>query len=159
MGLNVQWRWSMPQQGNPDQVAQGNRDSLMSGIDAIVSGLQKHGENQREQKKLDQAQSNWDKQFAAQQEQRQLQNAMQNRQFWEQKRMNDQALANQQHQLEKSQEQQQWMQKFYDEFFGNDDEYQELKKLRAQFGNQTSQLPQETSDSALIMMGLNPLLR
>ena len=159
MGLNVQWRWSMPQQGNPDQVAQGNRDSLMYGIDAIVSGLQKHGENQREQKKLDQAQSNWDKQFAAQQEQRQLQNAMQNRQFWEQKRMNDQALANQQHQLQKSQEQQQWMQKFYDEFFGNDDEYQELKKLRAQFGNQTSQLPQETSDSALIMMGLNPLLR
>lgn len=159
MGLNVQWRWSMPQQGNPDQVAQGNRDSLMSGIDAIVSGLQKHGENQREQKKLDQAQGNWDKQFDAQQEQRQLQNAMQNRQFWEQKRMNDQALANQQHQLQKSQEQQQWMQKFYDEFFGNDDEYQELKKLRAQFGNQTSQLPQETSDSALIMMGLNPLLR
>lgn len=159
MGLNVQWRWSMPQQGNPDQVAQGNRDSLMSGIDAIVSGLQKHGENQREQKKLDQAQSNWDKQFAAQQEQRQLQNAMQNRQFWEQKRMNDQALANQQHLLQKSQEQQQWMQKFYDEFFGNDDEYQELKKLRAQFGNQTGQLPQETSDSALIMMGLNPLLR
>lgn len=159
MGLNVQWRWSMPQQGNPDQVAQGNRDSLMSGIDAIVSGLQKHGENQREQKKLDQAQSNWDKQFAAQQEQRQLQNAMQNRQFWEQKRLNDQSLALQQHQLEKSQEQQQWMQKFYDEFFGNDDEYQELKKLRAQFSNQPRQLPQETSDSALIMMGLNPLLR
>lgn len=145
--------------GNPDQVAQGNRDSLMSGLDAIVSGLQKHGENQREQKKLDQAQSNWDKQFAAQQEQRQLQNAMQNRQFWEQKRLNDQNLALQQHQLEKSQEQQQWMQKFYDEFFGNDDEYQELKKLRAQFANQPRQLPQETSDSALIMMGLNPLLR
>ena len=37
----------MPQVGNPDAVAQGNRDSLNAGLDAIVSGLQKHGENQR----------------------------------------------------------------------------------------------------------------
>lgn len=177
MALNVQWRWAMPQVGNPDQVAQGNRDAFSEGIGAIAQGLLKRGENQREAQRLAQTQANWDaqfaaqqeqrklanemqnRQFAAQQEQRQLQNAMQNRQFWEQKRMNDQALANQQQVLQKSQEQQQWMQKFYDEFFGNDDEYQELKKLRAKFGNQTSQLPQETSDSALIMMGLNPLLR
>lgn len=159
MGLNVQWRWSMPQQGNPDQVAQGNRDSLMSGLDSLAAGLLKRGENKREQQKFDQAQSNWEKQFEAQEQQRRLNNIMQTKQFEEQQRMNNQALANQQHQLQKSQEQQQWMQKFYDEFFGNDDEYQELKKLRAQFSNQTSQLPQETSDSALIMMGLNPLLR
>lgn len=155
MGLNVQWRWSMPQVGNPDQVAQGNRDAFNEGLGAIAQGILKHGENQREQKKLDQAQSNWDRQFAAQQEQRQLQNAMQNRQFWEQKRMNDQALANQQHQLQKSQEQQQWLQKFYDQYFGDDEEYQELMKLRKQFAGQPSQV----SDSALIMMGLNPLLR
>lgn len=149
----------MPQVGNPDHVAAGNRDAFMSGLDAIVSGLQKKGEHEREKNEIARQQSNLDRQFVEQQEQRRIQNAMQNRQFWEQKRMNDQALANQQHQLEKSQEQQQWMQKFYDEFFGNDDEYQELKKLRAQFSNQPRQLPQEASDSALIMMGLNPLLR
>ena len=151
MALNVQWRWSMPQVGNPDAVAQGNRDALNAGLDAIVSGLQKHGENQREQKKLDQAQSNWDKQFAAQQEQRQLANAMQNRQFWEQKRMNDQSLLNQQYQLQQAQEQRQWLQKFYDQFFGNDDEYKELQELRKKFGG--------NGDASLVMMGLNPALR
>jgi DNA repair exonuclease SbcCD ATPase subunit len=125
----------MPQQGNPDQVAQGNRDSLISGLDAIASGLQKYGENQREQKKLEQAQSNWEKQFA------------------EQQRMNNQALLNQQYQLQQSQEQRQWLQKFYDQFFGNDDEYKELQELRKKFGSNG------ISDASLVMMGLNSALR
>lgn len=155
MGLNVQWRWSMPAVANPDQVAAGNRQDFLSGLDSVAAGLQRRGENQREQQRLDQAQSNWERQFAEQQDQRHMQNMMQNRQFWEQKRMNDQAIANQQYQLQKAREQQEWMQKFYDQFFGDDAEYQELKKLRAQFGNQDS----PASDSALIMMGLNPLLR
>ena len=60
MGLNVQWRWSMPQQGNPDQVAQGNRDLLMSGLDSIAAGLLKRGENKRDQQYLDLAQSTWE---------------------------------------------------------------------------------------------------
>lgn len=149
MALNVQWRWSMPQQGNPDQVAQGNRDAFSDGLGAIVQGILKRGENQREEQKLAQAQSNWDKQFAAQQEQRQLANAMQNRQFYEQKRLNDQSLLNQQYQLQQAQEQRQWLQKFYDQFFGNDDEYKELQELRKKFGGNAS----------LVMLGLNPALR
>ena len=153
MALNVQWRWSMPQQGNPDYVAQGNRDAFSEGLGAIVQGILKSGENRREDQKLAQAQSNWDKQFAAQQEQRQLANAMQNRQFFEQKRMNDQALANQQYQLQQAQEQRQWLQKFYDQFFGNDDEYKELQELRKKFGGNG------ISDASLVMMGLNPAMR
>ena len=153
MALNVQWRWSMPQQGNPDYVAQGNRDAFSEGLGAIVQGILKRGENRREDQKLAQAQSNWDKQFAAQQEQRQLANAMQNRQFYEQKRMNDQALANQQYQLQQAQEQRQWLQKFYDQFFGNDDEYKELQELRKKFGGNG------ISDASLVMMGLNSALR
>lgn len=151
MALNVQWRWSMPQQGNPDYVAQGNRDAFSEGLGAIAQGILKRGENRREDQKLAQAQSNWDKQFAAQQEQRQLANAMQNRQFYEQKRMNDQALLNQQYQLQQAQEQRQWLQKFYDQFFGNDDEYKELQELRKKFGG--------NGDASLVMMGLNPALR
>ena len=153
MALNVQWRWSIPQQGNPDYVAQGNRDAFSEGLGAIVQGILKRGENRREDQKLAQAQSNWDKQFADQQEQRQLANAMQNRQFYEQKRMNDQALLNQQYQLQQAQEQRQWLQKFYDQFFGNDDEYKELQELRKKFGGNG------ISDTALVMMGLNPALR
>lgn len=153
MALNVQWRWAMPQQGNPDQVAQGNRDAFNEGLGALVQGILKKGENQREGQKLVQAQDNWNRQFAAQQEQRRLANEVQNRQFAEQKRMNDQNLLNQQYQLQLAQEQRQWLQKFYDQFFGNDDEYKELLELRKKFGNNGA------SDAALVMMGLNPSLR
>lgn len=151
MALNVQWRWSMPQVGNPDQVAQQNRDYFNEGIGAIAQGLLKRGENQREAQRLAQTQSNWDAQFAAQQEQRKLANEMQNRQFEEQKRMNDQSLLNQQWQLQKDQEQRQWLQKFYDQFFGDDEEYKELQELRKKFGS--------NGNAALVMMGLNPALR
>lgn len=153
MSLNVQWRWSMPQVGNPDQVAQQNRDYLNEGLGAIAQGILKRGENQREDQRLAQTQANWDKQFAAQQEQRQLANAMQNRQFYEQKRMNDQSLLNQQYQLQQAKEQRQWLQKFYDQFFGNDDEYRELQELRKKFGGNG------IGDASLVMMGLNPALR
>lgn len=153
MALNVQWRWAMPQQGNPDQVAQGNRDAFNEGIGALVQGILKKRENQREEQKLVQAQDNWNRQFDAQQEQRRLANEVQNRQFEEQKRMNDQNLLNQQYQLKLAQEQRQWLQKFYDQFFGNDDEYKELLELRKKFGGNG------TSDAELVMMGLNPSLR
>ena len=156
MALNVQWRWSMPQQGNPDYVAQGNRDAFSEGLGAIVQGILKNGENRREEQKLVQAQDNWNRQFADQQKQRQLANAMQNRQFLEQKRMNDQSLANQQYQLQLAQEQRQWLQKFYDQFFDNDDEYKELLELRKKFGGNVDK---GLGDAELIMMGLNPSLR
>lgn len=155
MALNVQWRWAMPQQGNPDQVAQGNRDAFNEGLGALVQGLLKRGENQREEQKLVQAQDNWNRQFADQQEQRRLANEIQNRQFKEQKRMNDQNLLNQQYQLQLAQEQRQWLQKFYNQFFGNDDEYKELLELRKKFGGNDDGL----GDAEMIMMGLNPSLR
>ena len=156
MALNVQWRWSMPQQGNPDYVAQGNRDAFSEGLGAIAQGILKNGENKREEQKLVQAQDNWNRQFADQQKQRQFANAMQNRQFIEQKRMNDQNLLNQQYQLRLAQEQRQWLQKFYDQFFGNDDEYKELLELRKKFGGNDDN---GLGDAELIMMGLNPSLR
>ena len=155
MALNVQWRWSMPAVADPDRVAAGNRDAFSEGIGAIAQGLLKRGENQREQQKLDQAQSNWERQFAAQQDQRQLANMMQNRQFLEQKRMNDQNLANQQFQLQRAQEQQEWMNKFYDKFFANDPEEQEYQALKAKYGQQAQQGSPELQR---ILMGLNNAL-
>ena len=146
----------MPQQGNPDYVAQGNRDAFSEGLGAIAQGILKNGENKREEQKLVQAQDNWNRQFADQQKQRQFANAMQNRQFIEQKRMNDQNLLNQQYQLRLAQEQRQWLQKFYDQFFGNDDEYKELLELRKKFGGNDDN---GLGDAEMIMMGLNPSLR
>lgn len=156
MGLNVAWRWAMPQQGNPDQVAQGNRDAFSEGLGAIAQGILKNGENRREEQKLVQAQDNWNRQFADQQKQRRIANEIQNRQFLEQKRMNDQNLLNQQYQLQLAQEQRQWLQKFYDQFFGNDDEYKELLELRKKFGSNGGN---GLGDAEMIMMGLNPSLR
>ena len=155
MGLNVAWRWAMPQQGNPDQVAQGNRDSFNEGLGALVQGILKNGENRREEQRLVQAQDNWNRQFADQQKQRRIANEIQNRQFLEQKRMNDQNLLNQQYQLQLAQEQRQWLQKFYDQFFGNDDEYKELLELRKKFGGNDDN---GLGDAEMIMMGLNPSL-
>ena len=43
------------------------------------------------------------------------------------------------------------MQKFYDQFFGDDEEYKELQELRKKFGG--------NGNAALVMMGLNPALR
>ena len=51
MALNVQWRWAMPQQGNPDYVAQGNRDAFSEGLGAIAQGILKNGENRRADEK------------------------------------------------------------------------------------------------------------
>lgn len=152
MALNVQWRWAMPQQGNPDYVAQGNRDAFSEGIGAIAQGILKRGENRREDQKLVQAQDNWNRQFADQQKQRRIANEIQNRQLLEQKRMNDQNLLNQQYQLKLAQEQRQWLQKFYDQFFGNDDEYKELLELRKKFGGNGDN---GLGDAEMIMMGLN----
>ena len=155
MALNVQWRWSMPQQDNPDYVAQGNRDAFNEGLGALVQGILKRGDNQREEQKLVQAQDNWNRQFAEQQKQRRIANEIQNRQFLEQKRMNDQNLLNQQYQLKLAQEQRQWLQKFYDQFFGNDDEYKELLELRKKFGDNGGN---GLGDAEMFMMGLNPSL-
>lgn len=142
----------MPQQGNPDYVAQGNRDAFSEGIGAIAQGILKRGENRREDQKLVQAQDNWNRQFADQQKQRRIANEIQNRQLLEQKRMNDQNLLNQQYQLKLAQEQRQWLQKFYDQFFGNDDEYKELLELRKKFGDNGDN---GLGDAEMIMMGLN----
>ena len=62
MGLNVAWRWAMPQVGNPDQVAQGNRDAFSEGIGALTQGILKNGENRREEQRLAQTQNNWERQ-------------------------------------------------------------------------------------------------
>lgn len=142
----------MPQQGNPDYVAQGNRDAFSEGIGAIAQGILKRGDNRREDQKLVQAQDNWNRQFADQQKQRRIANEIQNRQLLEQKRMNDQNLLNQQYQLKLAQEQRQWLQKFYDQFFGNDDEYKELLELRKKFGDNGDN---GLGDAEMIMMGLN----
>lgn len=138
----------MPQVADPNaqsnQMANGIQN-LAQGIGDAIGGYR---EEQREAAEKARLQSNWQAEFDQAKDQWQ-------KQFDEQQRMNNLSRVSQVFQMKKAMEQQEWLQKFYDQFFADDQEYQELKRLRAQFANK----PGEVSDSSLVLMGLNPLLR
>lgn len=152
MALNVQWRWSMPQVGNPDQVAAGNREAFLNGIGAIADGIMKAGENRRADEKQKWLEDTTAEKFAHQVEQDKLAQMNANRNYMLQRDQFNQAKALQDFNMGRQKTQDEWLQKFYDAYFGNDEEYQELQRLRAKYGNNG------VSDSTLIMMGLNPAL-
>lgn len=140
MALNVQWRWSMPQQGNPDQVAQGNRDAFSEGLGAIAQGILKNGENRREEQKLVQTQDNWNRQFATQQKNWQAQ-------F-------DQAKALQDFNMQRQKNMMEFIKSRYGHMLGIGDDdpvKQEYDKLLAELKEQ-----QLSNQAQMIMMGLNP---
>ena len=129
MGLNVQWRWATPQVGNPDQVAQGNRDSFNEGLGALVQGLLKKRENQREEQKLLQAQKNWQAQF-------------------------DQAKTLQDFNMQRQKNMMDFIKSRYGHMLGIGDDdpvKQEYDRLLAELKEQ-----QRSNQAQMIMMGLNP---
>ena len=140
MGLNVAWRWAMPQVGNPDQVAQGNRDAFSEGLGAIAQGILKRGENQREEQKLVQAQDNWNRQFVTQQKNWQAQ-------F-------DQAKALQDFNMQRQKNMMDFIKSRYGHMLGigdNDPVKQEYDRLLSELKEQ-----QLNNQAQMIMMGLNP---
>ena len=140
MALNVQWRWSMPQQGNPDQVAQGNRDAFSEGLGAIAQGILKNGENRREEQKLVQTQDNWNRQFTTQQKNWQAQ-------F-------DQAKALQDFNMQRQKNMMEFIKSRYGHMLGIGDDdpvKKEYDRLLAELKEQ-----QLSNQAQMIMMGLNP---
>ena len=140
MGLNVAWRWAMPQVGNPDQVAQGNRDSFNEGLGALAQGILKKGENRREEQKLVQAQDNWNRQFTTQQKNWQAQ-------F-------DQAKALQDFNMQRQKNMMDFIKSRYGHMLGIGDDdpvKQEYDRLLAELKEQ-----QWSNQAQMIMMGLNP---
>lgn len=152
MALNVQWRWSMPQVGNPDAVAQGNRDSLNAGLDAIVSGLQKHGENQRADAKQKWLEDTTQQKFDYQKQQDLITQMNNNRNYMLQRDQFLQNKAVQDFDMQRKKQQDEWLQKMYETYFGNDPAEQEYQKLLAELQGQ-----KEDNQAKQIMMGLNPL--
>ena len=146
MALNVAWRWSTPQIGDPSTVARQNQQGFQNfaeGLGQMIGGIR---QERREDAQRRQTQENLDRAF----EQQKLQNALAQRnwarQFAQSKFVQDETLRRQKTQDE-------WLQKFYDQYFGDDEEYEELKRLRALFGNEG------VTELDLIMAGLNPSLR
>lgn len=144
MALNVAWRWAMPQVGSPNAQA----DAMAAGVQGLAQGIGDMISNANKEKWREQNQANLDRDFELRQDQ-----VLQNQRNWQ--KQFDQSKALQDFNMQRQKTQDEWLQKFYDQFFGDDEEYQELLKLREQFAGQPSQV----SDAALIMMGLNPALR
>lgn len=156
MALNVQWRWSMPQVGNPDAVAQGNRDAFNAGLDAIVSGLQRHGDIQRadaKQKWLEDT----DRQKFDYQKQQDLINQMNNNRNYMLQR--DQFLQNkalQDFDMQRKKDMMDFIKSRYGQILGigdYDPAKQEYEKLLAELKGQ-----QQGNQAQMVMMGLNPQL-
>jgi ribosomal protein S4 len=122
----------MPTVGSPnaesDDMAQGLQQ-LGQGIGQMISGKRKWD---RDQAIRDLAQENWERNFALQQQQ-----------FDFNKAAKEQELARQRQQDE-------WLKRFYGEYFGNDPEVTELQKLLAKY--------QRPTEDSMFMAGLNPLL-
>lgn len=149
--LNVQWNWRMPTVGDPNGPANSNLAGLQQGANAVAQGIQRAKEREQNQKQFDaklaQDQQQFTDQMQLRRDQIQQENLFKNRDYWEQKRLNDERIKQVEAELERKKQQQEWMNRIYVEYFG--DVNPELKALREKYGN--------SSDAALVMNGLNPL--
>ena len=132
----------MPQVGSPNAQA----DAMAAGVQGLAQGIGQMISNANKEKWREQNQENLDRDYALRQEQ-----ALQTQRNWQ--KQFDQSKAVQDFQMNRQKAQDEWLQKFYDQFFGNDDEYKELQELRKKFGGNG------ISDASLVMMGLNSALR
>ena len=151
MALNVTWNWRMPTVGDPNGPANSNLAGLQQGANAVAQGIQRAKEREQNQQQFDaklaQDQQQFTDQMQLRRDQIQQENLFKNRDYWEQKRLNDERIKQVEAELERKRQQQEWMNKMYAEYFG--DVNPELKALREKYGN--------SSDAALVMNGLNPL--
>ena len=156
MALNVQWRWSMPQVGNPDAVAQGNRDSFNAGLDAIVLGLQKYGENQRADAKQKWLEDNTQQKFDYQKQQDLIAQMNANRNYMLQRDQFLQNKAVQDFDMQRKKDMMDFIKSRYGQILGigdYDPAKQEYEKLLAELKGQ-----QQGNQAQMVMMGLNPQL-
>lgn len=153
----------MPQVADPN--AQAN--DMAAGIQGFTQGLGKmigdarrvRRENEQRQQaqsnwqatfdqnkaQADQAQANWEAQMAQNKAQQALAQENWQKQYEMQKALQDFNMGRQQ-------EQDEWLHKFYNRYFENDDLWQELQELRAKY------LYRPVSDAQKVMMGLVPAI-
>lgn len=155
MALSVNWNWSMPTVGDPNQVANQNQQNFNQMAQGIAQAIQGSRNRDIQQQVRDQAQSNWQAQFDAQQQQRQQENLFRNRDFYAQQQLRDLQMQQLREEMERKKRQEEWQQKFYDQFFGSDPEWDEMKRLQAELSGGKS----GNNNASLIMMGLNPYLK
>lgn len=151
MALQVNWNWRAPQV-QQSNAAQNEANNLLKGVQSFADSWNRSKDRDLKREEDEQQQQRWlaeqsfaqDK-FEHQKNQDQLANAMKNREFWETSRMNDARLNQMEQELALKQQQQDWLNRMYENYFG--DVSPELKALREKFGN---------NGATLVMNGLNP---
>ena len=154
MGLNVQWRWAMPQVGNPDAVAQGNRDAFSEGLGAIAQGILKRGENRRADEKQKWLEDDAQKKFDYQKQQDLIAQMNNNRNYMLQRNQFLQNKAVQDFDMQRKKAMMDFIKSSYGHMLGIGDDdpvKQEYEKLLAELKEQ-----QLGNQAQMIMMGLNP---
>lgn len=154
MGLNVQWRWAMPQVGNPDAVAQGNRDSLNAGLDAIASGILKRGENLRADEKQKWLEDDAQRKFDYQKQQDLIAQMNNNRNYMLQRNQFLQNKSVQDFDMQRKKDMMDFIKSRYGHMLGIGDDdplKQEYDRLLAELKEQ-----QLSNQAQMVMMGLNP---
>lgn len=169
----------MPTVGDPDKVAAGNRADFMSGIDSLVSGLFKSGENKRADEKQQWLEDTNARDYAEKVRQFNATSKLQS-----EKQLYDQLNASRDYGLNRerlklAQEKQQdeiarkqmydeWNRKTYERFFGNSQKEQELQQLLGKYTGNGQPSPEQlelqkllakyqgsVNDSTNVMNGLN----
>lgn len=133
MALTVNWRWNAPQFSG--DYAQAN--AMREGILGAAKGFADMMRNTRDEKWKQQAQENWQAQFdrAGDQWQKQF----------------DQNKAVQDFTMNRQKAQDEWLQKWYAQYFGEDPQEKRYQELMAKYGN-------ATGNAGLVLNGLNPQL-
>ena len=152
MALNVNWNWRMPTVGDPNGPANANLAGLQQGVNAVAQGIQRAKEREQNQQQFDAKMAQANQQFADQmqlrRDQMQQENLFKNRDYWEQKRLNDERIKQVEAELERKKKQDEYLNKMYDQYFADADQ-QELAQLLAKY--------QGKNDATNVMNGLNPL--
>lgn len=144
----------MPQVGNPDAVAQGNRDSLNAGLDAIVSGIIKRGDNQRADAKQKWLEDDAQQKFDYQKQQDLITQMNNNRNYMLQRDQFLQNKAVQDFDMQRKKDMMDFIKSRYGRVLGigdYDPAKQEYEKLLAELRGQ-----QQVNQAQTVMMGLNP---
>ena len=143
MGLNVAWRWAMPQVGSPNTQS----DAMAAGLQGLAQGIGNMISNSNKEKWLEQNQSNLDRDYALRQEQ-----VLQNQKNWQ--AQFDQAKALQDFNMQRQKNMMDFIKSRYGHMLGIGDDdpvKQEYDRLLAELKEQ-----QLSNQAQMIMMGLNP---
>ena len=156
--LNVAWNWRMPTVGNANEVAKSNQDYFMQGMDAIGQGIIKGGENKRADEKQKWLEDKDFRDFQHKLAQDRLAQMNENRNYFLRRDQYNMLKDKQEYDQARQAKQDEWLQKFYDQYFANDPAELERQKLLLQLQSLDAQLtPQGQSDASLVINGLNPM--